>query len=603
MHIKQIIISLLIVLSSSAVAQEWIDMGTKADNGAPMFWASGNIIEENGQYYIGSYIEKGTKFHWGALSSSEHGHSLSCPDGDISGDKQYDIAAKRLAEGRTPTADEWGRLFDQCDIKYTSIVLEPERENYSSDPLKWMYGDWEWKKLSNWRMYYYLVKLDENYFYKRDYSAESMTGSDIRGDYTWKKSTYSVTRKSNGELSLVTNFGVYTINTSRGELRVPGEMALTQTKRKYAKKVPAKTVSVLKLTSRINGNTIFLSDEDYLTSSIASKKPYFFRAEYAYNVTGYHAGVKGNKSECISQSGFQGAVRPVKDDTSDPNYNGNYGFLRVSSSNRYYRNAPIFIDGKKIGVIKDADYIVSVGTHQIRVEPSGGYPAFEDRITINRHRKTDIIPLLQVANIKIHVEGGQNPENKNILIHVHDNTLSVSDLPRTIAVPPGDYTVSTSASKYYAECSQDVHATVGDNSCTLVLPELFETVSISTLHYNGSDIYVDGKHVGTGNAVCKLLFGKHTIEWKSNIHKTYTQTITCSKPGRKMVEQAIETPTVTILSNHRNSQISLLGDKNGKPGSYENKLVLNHPDLGKEYTATIQKKVLFDNRRLFQSGE
>ncbi|MGI6219649.1 MAG: hypothetical protein ACOYJE_07340 [Bacteroidaceae bacterium] len=121
-----------------------VDMGVLSDSGKPLYWASGNlIIRRYARPYIAHeptfvpderlFSENALEwdlFSWGDATgrikyNSPEWRALNVdalPD-NISGDARYDVVRAQLGGNwRLPTADEWQRLIDNCELTYDTLL-------------------------------------------------------------------------------------------------------------------------------------------------------------------------------------------------------------------------------------------------------------------------------------------------------------------------------------------------------------------------------------------------------------------------------------------------------------------------------------------------
>ena len=104
--IYYICISLLSFSYIPSYAQKWVDMGTKADNGAPMYWSSYDFIQNKKSEWELAKTDTliGAETTWSLENNSY-------TPIDIGGKENYDIATKSLGKPyRIPSQREWDSL-------------------------------------------------------------------------------------------------------------------------------------------------------------------------------------------------------------------------------------------------------------------------------------------------------------------------------------------------------------------------------------------------------------------------------------------------------------------------------------------------------------
>lgn len=139
--IYYICISLLSFSYIPSYAQKWVDMGTKADNGAPMYWSSYDLVETNSGTWKLSDSDTiiGDVIQW---SLKDYDDSPF----DISGNKQFDVVTSVLGSPyRMPSRREFQRLIDNSYVSWGAEKIrngytKPYNVNYND--ISWIYGTW-----------------------------------------------------------------------------------------------------------------------------------------------------------------------------------------------------------------------------------------------------------------------------------------------------------------------------------------------------------------------------------------------------------------------------------------------------------------------------
>lgn len=130
-------------------AQQWIDMGVRADNGDIIYWSNSDFaIFENGAM---GFVEQGgigSSVGWGDITGKIFSKDLSNfgsanPPNNIEGNPQFDIITANFGSSyRLPTANEIQKLIDNSTI---SIRKLERKQNHGKDGLPtWVQGQWMW---------------------------------------------------------------------------------------------------------------------------------------------------------------------------------------------------------------------------------------------------------------------------------------------------------------------------------------------------------------------------------------------------------------------------------------------------------------------------
>lgn len=129
-------------------AQQWIDMGVRAENGDVIYWSSGDFYLDGGKAAFAPDDRIGGSFGWADVTGSVVSSELSKFGGDnppshIEGNARYDIVnAKMGSQYRLPTAREVQSLIDNSIVERKTIKLN---SNPGKDGLpSWVQGQWLW---------------------------------------------------------------------------------------------------------------------------------------------------------------------------------------------------------------------------------------------------------------------------------------------------------------------------------------------------------------------------------------------------------------------------------------------------------------------------
>ena len=375
---KKLLVFLTVLLFTmpTSYAQKWVDMGTKADNGAPMYWSSYDLVINNKSEWVVAKNDTliGVETSW---SSGYDGGSIA----DISGNERYDRATMSLGKPyRMPSQREWDRLLANCDVSYYSVKVKNSRiipfEPNIRD-MSWLYGTWTCVTSSG---LYITAIMDKDQLILRNF----FPGIDPLPDETYR--------------------GPYTIYMNRIEFKIGGKSATLRLDinkrelytydgfrfknehevRRGPTRIPAKWIDYMQLKSRINGNTLvfplvkYSSDDEY--NATATESPYLSNhsnsicwwSSTSANVD-YKYLMEVNESGPQIQTAYSGKnckIRPVYDDghKNPSKYPNDFGWLQVDVDRFSEGRLDIYLDDSLLG---NAPYHkelkVNCGSHKVRI--------------------------------------------------------------------------------------------------------------------------------------------------------------------------------------------------------------------------------------------
>lgn len=244
----------LLFIPSLLYAQEWVDMGVRAENGDAIYWSNSDFeIYRNGNVGFAEYGEMGSHFGWGDITGRTVGSDLSRyggtnPPSHIEGNPQYDIITAKLGSPyRLPSFYEFNELAKNCEFSVKTIVSQ---RNQGKDGLpSWVQGQWMCNNaaLINGQVYNASVSL----------KIDGVMASVYTSDNNYWEGTYSY---SNGilkvwKLKLNINESDKSINDDRGYQY-----------QKISDKTKSGKIRGMQLKSKINGNTLFFPFPDDVSS-------------------------------------------------------------------------------------------------------------------------------------------------------------------------------------------------------------------------------------------------------------------------------------------------------------------------------------------------
>jgi len=371
--IYYICISLLSFSYIPSYAQKWVDMGTKADNGAPMYWSSYDFIQNKKSEWELAKTDTliGAETTWSLENNSY-------TPIDIGGKENYDIATKSLSKPyRIPSQREWDRLLSNCDVSYYCVKVKNSRIiPYEPDirDMSWLYGSWS---LMSGGVYMTVI-IDKNQLIFRSFipGVEALPHEDYRGSYTIYMNRIKF---MNDKATLGLDIIKRELYSADGH-RFKNEHFV----RRGPTQIPAKWIDYMQLKSRINGNTLvfplvkYSSDDEY--NAMATESPYlsshsesicWWSSTSANDGDKYIMKVNGSGEQIQTASSWKKCrIRPVYDDghKNPSKYPNDFGWLQVDVDRFAEGQLNIYLDDSLIG---NAPYHkelkVSCGTHKVRI--------------------------------------------------------------------------------------------------------------------------------------------------------------------------------------------------------------------------------------------
>lgn len=235
----------LFLFPSLLYAQQWVDMGVRAENGDVIYWSNSDFeIYRNGNVGFAEYGEIGSSFGWGDITGMAVGSDLlryggENPPSHIEGNPRYDIITAKLGSPyRLPSFYEFNELAQNCEFSVKTVVSQ---RNQGKDGLpSWVQGQWMCNNaaLINGQVFNASVSL------KFDGVMASVYTSD--NDY-WE-GTYSY---SNGILKV----WKLKLNVNESNRTIKDDRDYQY--QKISNKTESGKIKGMQLKSKINGNTLF----------------------------------------------------------------------------------------------------------------------------------------------------------------------------------------------------------------------------------------------------------------------------------------------------------------------------------------------------------
>ena len=401
-------IFLLFLFYSPCYAQKWVDMGTKADNGAPMYWSSYDLVKnKKSEWELAKFDTLiGAETSW----SLENGFYSPV---DIAGNKLYDVATKSLGSPyRMPSQREFDRLISNCDVSFYSVkvkkgyVIKPDINDMS-----WLYGTWS--RMSGGVQT--TIIIDKNQLILRAF---------VPGLDAWPTEYYRGPFKiymNRIEFNMGKEKGTFWLDISEREVysydgyRFRNEHNV----RRGSTEVPAKWIDFMQLKSRINGHTLVFPLERYSSNdeynAIASVSPYLTNnnktlgwwtstsargdSKYIMEVDGYFAELAE-----VSEGNYY-RIRPVYDDgyKNPSTYPNDFGWLQLDVDKFSECGLDIYLDDSLIGQAPyQKELKVKCGSHEVRITGSR-IDEIQRDFNVGYHQTCDYHPTItsKYANIAI----------------------------------------------------------------------------------------------------------------------------------------------------------------------------------------------------------
>ena len=240
---KRLILFIISLIPVSTFAVKWVDMGQRTQSGKKVYWASSDFTIKNGEFGFAEYGGLGTLFGWGDVTGEAVGNRLmdyggEFPPQNASGNPEYDlITAKMGTPYRIPSYTELQWLIDNCDFKEVTLTVN----NTSSAKLPlWLMGQWMWHRAQMTSLgvenVSWTLQLDEKTF-----SIVTSNGKYTEGVFYCNNDKLNV----NG-VELTIDYSNKRLLTEAGEPL-----------KKISNKPSTITVTGMRATSRVNGNSLF----------------------------------------------------------------------------------------------------------------------------------------------------------------------------------------------------------------------------------------------------------------------------------------------------------------------------------------------------------
>lgn len=268
------LIAWMVLVPSFLLAQQWVDMGVRAENGDIIYWSNSDFaISQNGSIRFVEYGKIGSEIGWGDITGSVIGSDLSKyggvnPLGHIEGNPQYDIITAKLGSPyRLPTFDEFNELAKNCDFTIKTVVVE-QKQGKDGLP-SWVQGQWMCHNaaLINGQVFNVSVSL----------KIDGYLASVYTSDNNYWEGSYSYT---NGVLKV----WKLTLKIDESEKSIKDDRNYQY--QKISNNTESRKIKGMLLKSKINGNTLFFpfpsSTSTFTTKryTITSVNPYSPSATY-----------------------------------------------------------------------------------------------------------------------------------------------------------------------------------------------------------------------------------------------------------------------------------------------------------------------------------
>jgi hypothetical protein len=351
-------------------AQKWVDMGTKADNGAPMYWSSFDLVEtKNGTWKLAnSDTIIGDVTYW---SLEDYDDSPF----DIAGNKRYDVASSALGSPfRMPSQRELQRLIDNSYITFHSKKIrngytKPYKVNYND--VSWLYGTWQ-LNTGGFIFKLYINSSQLTWTSLRP-GFDAFPHTEYEGSYTIK-----MDRIQFGYLEFPISLDKKRIYTSKGEAFHNQHDIVRGPQR-----VPDRWLDYIELQSRTTGKTIIFPIQTYYSDEDLSNNITSYYLSRTNTQVSWWASNKTNNGGIevlnVTNDGLmlldktQGQmyrIRPVYDDgyKNPSKYPNDFGWIRLDVDWFSECGLDIYLDDTLIGSAPYHEELkVKCGWHKVKI--------------------------------------------------------------------------------------------------------------------------------------------------------------------------------------------------------------------------------------------
>lgn len=221
-----ILACLIAVLNIAIFADNWVDMGTYSDNGETLYWASQDLCESYNGYVFNNIGN--------AMTYTQAQMAIGQLDGNC----------------KLPSYNEFKDLVNNCDVSF--VTLNKIKRTGANGLPDWVLGQWLWNdaimadgQIANMHIQ---IKIEPSLA-----SITTSNGYQWEGAYTYMNGKLYI-----GKLVLNLRFDLEKLVDNRGYV--------------YNRVMRARDIVIcaVKLTSKINGNSIFLAYNNDIAVSASS---------------------------------------------------------------------------------------------------------------------------------------------------------------------------------------------------------------------------------------------------------------------------------------------------------------------------------------------
>lgn len=275
--------------------EAWIDMGVESDDGKPLYWAFSNLVfRKDDTFGLANYMSYGTTFGWGDVSRvPQQSNGVDAfggtnPPNSIVGNPDYDIVSAYLeSPARMPSYGEMKRLLENSKVEKVTEHKELPERGIDGLP-SWVQGQWMVQILVGNSVISRSYKIDGD-----EASIIDTQGGIVSPVYGGPFNYY----QSDGRLLFGSQDQYLIVNEDSKTIRTSDGTPL----KKISYEVRGNKVRIMKLTSNINGNVLYLPFCGYWTGTLCDDDP---SMAWWLNTIG-DVCLKGNK-----RNAFMG-IRPV----------------------------------------------------------------------------------------------------------------------------------------------------------------------------------------------------------------------------------------------------------------------------------------------------
>ena len=366
-----VLLALFLLFSATAsYAQKWVDMGTKADNGAPMYWSSYDLVKNK----ISEWELAKVDTIIGAETSWSLGNFYDSPC-DIAGSKSDDLATNTLGKPyRMPSKREFERLINNCYVTFHSKKV---KNGYYIQPkdngVSWIYGSWE--------------LTTGGFVFKLYINRNKLTWTSWRpGLDPFPETLYEGSYTIKMDKIVMGNAGLYfPISLNRKRIYTPKGEAFHNNHQILCEpmRIPDKWLDYVELQSKTNGNIIVFPIEKHNTDEDLAFYPFSYYLKTTNKKVSWWTSSKTNDNnvftltldgdeilveEKSSSNNFR--IRPVYDDghKNPSRYPNDFGWLQMNVDWFSECGLDIYLDDSLVGSAPyHKEYKIKCGSHKVRI--------------------------------------------------------------------------------------------------------------------------------------------------------------------------------------------------------------------------------------------